>query len=179
MAEQIPQESTSPTLAKHLEAALVTPRRYLNEDEFDDLVDAFEDSDDNADGFVTREEFAAARERFSIAEDELDALRGSLELTPDGRVSLAEVLALRAHAKIRERAELIRTSFTTVDTNADGLIDLDELAAFMVESGAGDVQAERDHMLAMLDVDGDSQISLDEFLGYNLDVAYPPLDGDA
>jgi len=172
MAAHAPLPS-SPALREHLEAARADPRRYLDEDELDDTVEAFEDSDANGDGVVTREELAEVMDSVSLPDDELAALERGLAQTPGPGVSLDEVLVMRALAKLETGAEIIRRSFAAVDTNDNGFIEVDELAAFMKASGAGDVEAELERMLATLDLNDDGQISLEEFLRYHLQTRFP------
>lgn len=172
MAEQ--GSSSSPVLREHLERASTDPKRYLDEDEVDDITEAFEDSDVNGDGRVTREELAETLASFSLPDEELAALRRGLDQASDAGVSLDEVLVIRARAKLEAGRETIVRSFASVDTDGNGLIDVDELRAFMLASGGGaeSVETELQRMLGQLDVNHDGQISLEEFIGYHLRVRF-------
>ena len=173
MAASSESDTQLQALAEHLAAAASDPRRYLSANDVDDIEEAFADTDANEDGVVTREEFEQTLDEFPLPDEEAAAIREALAGHEGEGVSLDAVMVMRAQAKLRGRAEVVRRSFESVDTDRSGSLDIDELAKFMAETGSGDVQAERDRLLAAIDADGNSEISFDEFLRYNLNLSYP------
>ena len=87
---------------------------------------------------------------------------------------LADIAQSQAEiqAKLEAEAEIVQGSFASVDTDGNGMIDVDELRRFMAGSGAADVEAELQRMLAKLDVNNDGQISFEEFLGHHLQTTF-------
>lgn len=164
-------QSDSSALTEHLEAASRTPQRYLSENDIDDIEAVFDDADVNGDGLVTRAELEETLAKFSLPDEEAAAIKEAL--AGESGVSLEQVQVIRAQAKLRARAQTVKRSFDAADSDANGSIDVDELAKFMAETGAGDVQAERDRLLVALDLDGNREISFDEFLSYDLSIQYP------
>lgn len=104
---------------------------------------SFEMLDLDGDGRVTEAELdAAAAERF--AEVDTDG---------DGALSVGELTA-RAEARMAERmAERVARMVERLDTNGDGMIQSDEMAA----------QDHRARLLERFDADGDGAISAEEF----------------
>lgn len=168
----------------------------LSQDEIDMLRDCFIKLDQNGDGFVDREELMNGvrpiqKERFEAGREYLEKIFDVADKDHDGMLSLTEFLASFAEgpgavphevvmecvARVRirltdEEIAQLQDTFHSIDKNADGFIDREELLAALkqllqtkfpdlTDQSFSDIVTV---VLATADTDRDGRLNLAEFI---------------
>ena len=137
----------------------------------DEVKHLFKQLDFDNDGSITRAELSEGVIRFSP--QEVEAIMALGDVNDDGSLDMEEFIGVlypsAATIASRMRAQYtdinsIKKAFSRIDTNGDGMVSKDEVAA----SGSFNDQ-EIDALFVLGDSNNDGEIDLEEFLG----VLYP------
>lgn len=155
-----PPPHCAPPFEKLLERFDVNKDGSLTQDEVQSVQSGFfTAADTNGDGFLTIEEFEAARAQ--ERETHLTEKFAELDSNGDGGIAADELTNAAGPDRHLSR------HFAKVDTNGDGSITLEEMRASMQakEAQMGDRHAQKEaQRFAKLDTDSDSKLSMTEFL---------------
>ena len=150
------------------EALTKLSKNYTNIDQVKHL---FKQLDVDNDGSITRVELSEGSIRFTA--QEVEAIMALGDINDDGSLDMEEFIGVlypsAATIASRMRAQYtdinsIKRAFSKIDTNGDGMVSKDEVAA----SGAFNSQ-EIDALFVLGDSNNDGEIDLEEFIG----VLYP------
>ena len=140
-----------------------------------DVQLAFKKFDADGDGSIDRQELTQALNGSSIkfTQQEINVIFNAADVDKDGAVDYEEFIGLMCPSasdivsKFRNQyksIEEVRAAFKRFDSNGDGAISKDELAAAMKSSGQSYSSIEVDAIFNLGDVDGDGEITMDEFV---------------
>mmetsp|Transcript_33938 Transcript_33938/g.83402 ORF Transcript_33938/g.83402 Transcript_33938/m.83402 type:complete len:840 (+) Transcript_33938:73-2592(+) len=144
--------------------------------------DTFAAIDTDMSGFIEFDELWADLELrgYDLTKEQVMEVFADLDVNRDGRVSLAEFKAhmglpddLIAEAEaIVEMHVQAEEVFDNIDTDMSGDLDMEELWAYLQQSGADITREAAEEKFRTLDVDKDDKVSLKEFKIY-LDIPDP------
>mmetsp|Transcript_5433 Transcript_5433/g.15988 ORF Transcript_5433/g.15988 Transcript_5433/m.15988 type:complete len:299 (-) Transcript_5433:1662-2558(-) len=130
-------------------------------DEIMHLRQCFDQYDSGNDGVITFEEFQSALQDAKYPPEDLKEIFDSIDVNHNGHIMYTEFLAatLEAHGHIAE--ERIAEAFDRLDADDSGHISRQNLREMLgKDATSGDI----DEIIDSGDVDGDGQLSYDEFL---------------
>merc|ERR1711970_557346 len=135
-----------------------------------DIKAAFKRVDVNKDGQISREEL---KNGMGLAGADLDVVFALGDLDGDGEISIGEFIRVMspstasALARFRNTFTAIEdvvSAFRVIDSNNDGSLSKQELAAGMNSFGKKFTSEEIDSVFALADVNSDGEICYDEFV---------------
>ena len=140
-----------------------------------DVQNAFKKFDIDGDGSIDRSEMTKALTSGgqSFTQQEIDALFNAADVNRDGTVDYEEFITLMCPSaativhKFRSQYKSIddvRAAFKRFDANGDGALSKNELSAALKSSGHSYSDVEVDAIFSLGDVDGDGEVSLQEFV---------------
>ena len=140
-----------------------------------DVQNAFKKFDMNNDGSIDRSELTQALTSGgqSFTQQEIDSLFNAADVNRDGTVDYEEFITLMCPSaativhKFRSQYKSIddvRAAFKRFDANGDGALSKNELSAALKSSGHSYSEVEVDAIFSLGDVDGDGEVSLQEFV---------------
>eukprot|EP00931_Biecheleriopsis_adriatica_P035504 TRINITY_DN20432_c0_g1_i3.p1 TRINITY_DN20432_c0_g1~~TRINITY_DN20432_c0_g1_i3.p1 ORF type:complete len:335 (-),score=98.68 TRINITY_DN20432_c0_g1_i3:112-1116(-) len=150
--------SESPKMKK---AALTVIAQTLKDEELQDLKETFFQMDDDKDGTLTFAEIknGLLQIKEDIPED-LEEVVNQLDTNGSGVIDYTEFMAATLTKKQYCKREVMWTAFKVFDTNDDGTLTKDELAARLeMEDDMPLVES----MIREVDYDRDGEISFEEF----------------
>ncbi|KAJ9074306.1 hypothetical protein DSO57_1003097 [Entomophthora muscae] len=138
----------------------------LTADQISELNEAFALFDKNGDGSISVEELGEVMKSLgqNPTPDELQAMIKEADADGDGTIDQEEfqiLMARRLQGCDFEQEQ--QAAFRVFDQNGDGYISKSELKQVMSSLGEKLSDADLDEMIREADIDGDGQISYDEF----------------
>jgi len=148
------------------------------------LKRVFKIIDDDMSGYIDRNEFAKALKdyRVQVTPDEANVLYGIFDTNRDGRISYDEFLRGVVGAMNQNRIALVRRAFEKLDTNRNGIVELEDIKNLYNAKFHPDVKlgkkTEEEVLIEFMDTfemhyslthpgtKGDKLISFDEFVEY-------------
>jgi calmodulin len=129
--------------------------------------ETFDLFDQDGSGAISARELATVMRNLgheSATERSAAAMITDVDANGNGEIDFDEFLTLMARNRDGDaRREALRETFDRFDTNGDGFISAHELTAAMRAMDPNTPQDDIDDMLRAADLDGDGQISFDEF----------------
>jgi calcium-dependent protein kinase len=143
--------------------ALTMIATNMSNDQVEDLKATFEKLDANNDGTLTIQEITDGMRQHNL-EVSIDVEEAIKKIDTDGSGSIdyVEFLAATMNMKDYFKKDILWQAFRQFDTNDDGCITKDELAAVLSKQTVADPSIAA-KMIAEVDVDGDGKLSFDEF----------------
>jgi calcium-binding protein CML len=132
----------------------------------EELRASFDTFDLDGDGHLSAEELAAALSALGqvLGLDEARRLVASVDLNHDGVVDFDEFRALvEPRPEGEDPSADADEAFAVLDTDGDGFLTADEIAAALRRGGDRVSDAEIARIVAAADADGDGRVSLGEF----------------
>lgn len=141
--------------------ALTVIAQQLKEDDIKNLKETFALLDKNQDGTLTISEIQTGMKNHQIElpEDFIETLK-SVDTDGSGQIDYTEFIAASLTKQQYSRKEMIWAAFRKFDKDGDGQITKQELKEVLKEDD-GKIAA----LIAEADLDGDGNISYDEFAG--------------
>ncbi|PKU71850.1 calmodulin-like [Dendrobium catenatum] len=129
------------------------------------LKEVFNLFDKNGDGFITSEELGTVMRSLGQNPTELQLKNTISEFDADknNAIDFPEFLNLMT-SKTKETEKELREAFNIFDKDQDGFISAAELRQVMANLGQKLSDEELNEMISQIDMDGDGQISYDEFV---------------
>ncbi|KAK9950192.1 hypothetical protein M0R45_005693 [Rubus argutus] len=139
------------------------------DDSEEELKEAFRVFDKDENGFISTAElrhvFSNLGEKFT--DEEIDEMIHEADQDGDGQVSYEEFVRLTRPDKIKDTddsEEEFKEAFRVFDKDQNGFISAAELHQVMTDLGEKRTYEEIDEMMHEADLDGDGQISYEEFV---------------
>merc|ERR1712106_612748 len=140
-----------------------------------DVQDAFKQFDRNGDGAIDKAELTSALSSTggNFTKQEIDNIFMAADVDGDGEIDYEEFIALMCPSasdiveKFRAKYKNVndvRAAFKRFDRNGDGALEKDELAGALKSSGESYSDVEVDAIFSLGDIDGDGEITLEEFI---------------
>lgn len=140
-----------------------------------DVQEAFKRFDADGDGSIDRNEMTRALggSGQQFTQQEINAIFNAADVNKDGSVDYEEFIGLMCPsasdivAKFRSQyvnIEDVRAAFKRFDRNGDGALDKQELSAALKSSGQSYSNMEVDAIFSLGDIDGDGEITMNEFV---------------
>jgi calmodulin len=140
-----------------------------------DVQNAFKQFDKDGDGAIDKNELtqALASSGGNFTKQDIDTLFAAGDIDGDGAIDYEEFIALmcpsasdiieKFRAKYRNVND-VKAAFKRFDRNGDGALEKGELADALKSSGESYTNVEVDAIFSLGDVDGDGEITLEEFI---------------
>jgi calcium-dependent protein kinase len=151
-------------------AALHIIAQQMPDAEILNLKNVFTGIDKNGDGTLTVEEMVEGLEKSGITTEQLgfdlaEVLK-SIDSNNSGVIDYTEFIAATLEKKKYLREDRLWSAFRVFDVDGNGLISKAELHKILNGGGLMDMQASKniDELIAECDLDGDGEISFDEFV---------------
>merc|ERR1719233_2625907 len=140
-----------------------------------DVQNAFKQFDKNGDGAIDKGELtsALASTGGNFTKQDIDVLFAAGDVDGDGQIDYEEFIALMCPSasdiveKFRAKYKNVndvKSAFKRFDRNGDGALEKQELAAALKSSGESYSDVEVNAIFSLGDVDGDGEITLEEFI---------------
>ena len=139
-----------------------------------DVQKSFKQFDKNGDGSIDKNELTSAMSSGgNFTKQEIDVIFSAADIDGNGEIDYEEFIALMCPSasdiieKFRSKYRNIndvKTAFKRFDNNGDGALSKAELSAAMKSSGESYSDVEVDAIFSLGDVDGDGEITLEEFI---------------
>jgi len=141
-----------------------------------DVQMSFKQFDRNGDGSIDRNELTGALSSSggNFTKQEIDVIFAAADTDGNGEIDYEEFIALMCPSasdiieKFRSKYKNItdvKAAFKRFDRNGDGALDKEELSSAMKSSGESYSDIEVDAIFSLGDIDGDGEITLEEFVG--------------
>lgn len=150
---------------KFKEVVLAALSSAMDQQDLDDLKDAFAEFDVDGDGCLTAAEMKHVLRKSANnnteLEDQVKAIL-SLDVDGDGTISYDELVLACVSKKLAAKEDRLLNVFQALDLNGDGKVTADEIEEALegfYEEGT-DIQA----LISEIDADGDGTIDYDEFV---------------
>merc|ERR1719309_172658 len=137
-----------------------------------DVQNAFKQFDKNGDGAIDKAELTSALGG-NFTKQEIDTIFMAGDVDGDGEIDYEEFIALMCPSasdiveKFRAKYKNVndvKSAFKRFDRNGDGALEKQELAAALKSSGESYSDVEVNAIFSLGDVDGDGEITLEEFI---------------
>jgi len=130
----------------------------------EELRAAFDIFDKNKDGTISITELEEVLKNMGEkpTKDDMKRMMANVDKDGDKNISFDEFVTLMASAKTSSEDEL-RQAFRVFDADGNGTIDKPELKRVMEMVGEAVTKEQLDAMFKLADVNGDGEISFDEF----------------
>merc|ERR1719295_2376038 len=140
-----------------------------------DVQNAFKQFDRDGDGSIDKNELSQGLSQVgSFTKQDIDTLFAAGDVDGDGAIDYEEFIALmcpsasdiieKFRAKYRNVND-VKAAFKRFDRNGDGALEKNELCDALKSSGESYSDVEVDAIFSLGDVDGDGEITLEEFIG--------------
>ncbi|PKU71843.1 calmodulin-1-like [Dendrobium catenatum] len=129
------------------------------------LKEVFNLFDKNGDGFITSEELGTVMRSLgqNPTEVQLQNMISECDADKNNAIDFPEFLNLMT-SKTNVTEKGLRDAFNMFDKDQDGFISAAELGQVMANLGQKLTDEELNEMISQIDLDGDGQISYDEFV---------------
>ncbi|KAK1390587.1 Calmodulin-like protein 11 [Heracleum sosnowskyi] len=139
----------------------------LNDEQIVEFQEAFSLFDKNGDGCITVEELATVIRSLdqNPSEDELQDMISDFDADGNGIIEFVQFLNLM-FKKIKENdvEEELKEAFKVFDKDQNGFVSATELRHVMINLGEKLSDEEVEQMIREADLDGDGQVSCDDFV---------------
>jgi Ca2+-binding EF-hand superfamily protein len=140
-----------------------------------DVQNAFKQFDCNGDGAIDKAELTSALSSTggNFTKQEIDTIFMAADIDGNGEIDYEEFIALMCPSasdiveKFRAKYKNVndvKSAFKRFDRNGDGALEKGELAAALKSSGESYTDVEVNAIFSLGDVDGDGEITLEEFI---------------
>merc|ERR1711899_207821 len=140
-----------------------------------DVQNAFKQFDGDGDGSIDKNELTQGLSQVgNFTRQDIDTLFAAGDVDGDGKIDYEEFIALmcpsasdiieKFRAKYRNVND-VKAAFKRFDRNGDGALEKGELCDALKSSGESYSDVEVDAIFSLGDVDGDGEITLEEFIG--------------
>ena len=140
-----------------------------------DVQNAFKQFDRDGDGSIDKNELTQGLSQVgNFTRQDIDTLFAAGDVDGDGKIDYEEFIALmcpsasdiieKFRAKYRNVND-VKAAFKRFDRNGDGALEKGELCDALKSSGESYSDVEVDAIFSLGDVDGDGEITLEEFIG--------------
>merc|ERR1719458_680645 len=140
-----------------------------------DVQNAFKQFDRDGDGSIDKNELSQGLSQAgNFTKQDIDTLFAAGDVDGDGAIDYEEFIALmcpsvsdiieKFRAKYRNVND-VKAAFKRFDRNGDGALEKNELCDALKSSGESYSDVEVDAIFSLGDVDGDGEITLEEFIG--------------
>merc|ERR1712106_1027048 len=140
-----------------------------------DVQDAFKQFDRNGNGSIDKDELTNALKSSggNFTKQDIDAIFTAGDVDGDGEIDYEEFISLMCPSasdiieKFRAKYKNVndvRAAFKRFDRDGDGALEKDELAGALKSSGESYSDVEVDAIFSLGDIDGDGEITLEEFI---------------
>merc|ERR1719336_1903521 len=140
-----------------------------------DVQMAFKQFDSDGNGSIDKNELTSALRSSggTFTQQDIDALFAAGDVDGNGEIDYEEFIGLMCPSasdiveKFRAKYKTlndVRAAFKRFDRNGDGALSKDELSSAMKSSGDSYSDIEVDAIFSLGDVDGDGEITLEEFI---------------
>jgi len=137
----------------------------LNEEQIEEVKEAFALYDKNGDGTITTKALISVMRSLgkNPTEDETEDLINEVDLDGNGVIDFIEFLEMVAKMT-QDVDETIKEAFFIFDADGSGSISTDEFREVMTSQGAKLSSSECNEIINEADADGDGEINLEEFV---------------
>ncbi|CAL0310362.1 unnamed protein product [Lupinus luteus] len=117
-------------------------------------------------GFITVKELAAINESLdeSPIKEEIQGMIGEVDIGGNKRIDFEEFLNIMCRNVKENMVEELKEAFKVFDRDQDGFISATELKHVMMNLGERLSDEEAEQMIREADLDGDGQVSYEEFV---------------
>jgi len=148
--------------------ALTLIAQQLQEKDIEEMKNTFNLLDKNKDGTLTMEEIKNGMEqhKVNVPPDFMETLK-ALDTDGSGSVDYTEFIAATMTTKQYLKKEVMWAAFRTFDKDGDGKITKQELRSMLTDpdrQNDSTMEKQLDTMMRECDLDGDGEISWDEFV---------------
>ncbi|CAE6960474.1 CPK2, partial [Symbiodinium sp. KB8] len=169
---ELPKGKVAKDLCKHLrkfnegsrmkKVALTLIAQQLKDEDLEQLRTTFLLLDKNKDGTLTIEEIqnGIKDSAIEIPADLIEIMK-NLDTDGSGNIDYTEFIAATLNQKQYLKRDVLWSAFRVFDKDGDGTITKQELGSILKEQADGEVIM---NMVQEVDLDGDGQISFDEFV---------------
>jgi len=144
---------------------IVKEELKLNEEQIEEVKEAFALYDKNGDGTITTKALISVMRSLgkNPTEDETEDLINEVDLDGNGVIDFIEFLEMVAKMT-QDVDETIKEAFFIFDADGSGSISTDEFREVMTSQGAKLSSSECNEIINEADRDGDGEINLEEFV---------------
>merc|ERR1711968_85801 len=147
----------------------------LSQEQLDCFTEAFRLFDSDGSGAISTLEFrdVCLEVGMTPTDDELKAMVAELDQDDSGDIDLKEFLAaMQAKTQDPEGEEIIMEAFKTFDADGSGALSHNEMKEVLSHLGEKMDADEISELIHTVDIDGDGEVDLKEFLAVVLDRAF-------
>merc|ERR1711871_178707 len=147
----------------------------LTDEQIECFTEAFQMFDTDGSGAISTSEFrdVCLAVGMTPTDDELRAMVSELDQDESGDIDLKEFLsAMQSKTQDPEGEEIIMEAFKTFDADASGALSHSEMREVLSKLGEKMDDDEITELIQTVDIDGDGEVDLGEFLAVVLDRAF-------
>ncbi|MBN3298474.1 calmodulin [Amia ocellicauda] len=130
---------------------------HLTEEQIEELRAAFNDVDEDKDGYIPREDLEPLMVALGYRFEDVD-------MNDDGRIDFPEFLAMLEGKVKPECQDGLRLAFNEFDLNKDGHISAVELFKVLSVMGKPITMEKAKEMIKAADTDGSGEVEYEEFI---------------